>query len=290
LADPRIQAAIDWGRKNVALGTVGTVLAAVASYVGGFFFRSYYDFYFIDASLIKVPAAEAIASFVVIFVLSAALVALVVRSGPPHALTFSVALQENIPLFVLLFLLGALVIDIYWSNVETMSSWLAGMVHEEAMLERNQRLTPIVTHFLKRALLLGPLAIASVVFIGASLLRFSFARFIMRRGLPLRALFFAMFVMLALSVAGSAGKAVAFLEFTGVLNRPELIITHSDGKRFDAGGPVYLIARTDSVLYVSRKMTEERRVATWLIPQSAVRHIEFRKSESESKRLLDYFK
>jgi hypothetical protein len=288
--DARIEKAVAWIRANVAIGTIGSILIGAASYVGELFFDSYYAFYFVDGSYVKVPLSHSIASFVVILVLSASLVVLVVRSGRGGRPTFAALLQENVALFVLAFLLAALAIDLYWSNVETMSSWLSGMVSEDRMLRTNAELTLAVTHFLKRAILAGPLGLAAACYLLACVFRFSFARFVMRQSVFQRMLLFAMFILLALSVAGSAGKVVAFLEFTGVLTRPEITITHADGKKFEPGGAIYLVARADSTFFVARKMDKDPQVVTWLVPQASVRHIEFHKSASQSKRFLDYFK
>src|SRR5207237_3027364 len=124
-------AVVPWVREHAALGTIGATLAGAASYVGNLYYDSYYAFYLIDSGLIGVPTGRAVSVFVVVFVMSASLVALMVRSHSGHPISRVTALRENIPLFVLLFLLTAFAIDIYWNNVETLSSWLNGLLREQ---------------------------------------------------------------------------------------------------------------------------------------------------------------
>jgi hypothetical protein len=139
-------------------------------------------------------------------------------------------------------------------------------------------------------MLVGPIVIAKTGFIAASAFRLSFSRYLMAQDRTFRMLVFALFVLVTLAVAAAAGRTVAFLEFMGLLRRPEIVITYNDGKTLDVGGPLYLVARADSMLYVARKSTDDGPVKTWMIPQGGVRHIELRPAESETLRLFDYFK
>jgi hypothetical protein len=100
-----------------------------------------------------------------------------------------------------------------------------------------------------------------------------------------------MYVITVLGVASIYGRTLAFLEFTGVFNRPEIIVTLNDGKIFQEGRSLYLIAKSEGVYYVAARSTNPISTEkTWQVPQAMVRHIEFHSGIVNPTPFFDYLK
>src|SRR5215470_16483784 len=210
---------LTWTRSEIEIGLVVSSLVAVATYVGNFYYTSYFDFYFIDSANITIPLANSIRSFVIIFIVSTLLIYMVASAEFHERESFGAALRDNVPLFIILILLSGWAIDVYWSNVESLSDWLSRTLKDPDWRQKNEQLTPQVTHFLKWALLIGPLSIASITVLTLSFKKFSFSGFLMSRRLGVRLMVLGLYVLLVLGMASACGRVVGFLEFTGVLKK-----------------------------------------------------------------------
>lgn len=285
----QIKSLLEWARSKVEVGAVVSLLFAVATYIGNYFYTSYFDFYFINGSDIKIPVADSIRTFVVIFFLAGLVIWMVVSSEARKKESFSRALCDNVPLFIVLFLFSGWAINIYWSNVETLSGWLSGALKDSALREQNEQLTHQVTHFLKWFLLIGPLPISLVVVLLLSFRRFSFSNFLMSLSVGGRFLILLVYVFLALDMARACGRIVGFLEFSGALDKPDIVITLSDGSRFQDGHPLYLIVKSEGVFYVAERAKSVDLKKTWQVPQSVIKHVELSPKKASSQNIMGYF-
>jgi hypothetical protein len=282
---------LTWVGSKIEIGAVISLLVAVATYVGDFYYRSYFDFYFIDSADIAIPLVDSIRTFAIILVVSSLLIGMVASAELRKSSSFLMALRDNVPLFVILILLSGWAIDIYWGNVESLSNWLSGTLKNDNLREKNEHLTLQVSHFLKWALLIAPLSIASVAVFVLSIMKFSFSSFLMCRTLGVRLLILSLYVLLVLGMASACGRAFAFLEFTGVLKKPEITVTLNDGKTFQEGRSLYLVVKSEGVFYVAaRSGFPDASVKTWEIPQSMVKHVEFHSSKVNPQPFFDYMK
>ena len=98
-------------------------------------------------------------------------------------------------------------------------------------------------------------------------------------------------MILVLGMASACGRTFGFLEFTGVLKKPEITITLNDGKIFQEGLSLYLVVKSEGVFYVAaRAAYPDAEIKTWQVPQSMVKHVEFHPGTVNPKPFLDYLK
>lgn len=263
-------------RSKIEIGAIASSLTAVAIYFGNFYYTSYFDYYFIDSTDIAIPISNSVRSFLVIMVISAVLVYMVASVEIQKKNSFWSALRDNAPLFVLLLLLSSWAILVYWSNVDSLSGWLSIALKDESMRKQNEFATQQVVTFLKWAILIAPPLIASIVVLVLSAKKFSFSELLMSRSVGLRGAALILYLFLILSIASAFGKLVGFLEFNGILRKPTLVITLTDGKKFQEGSSLYLLVKSEGVFYISaRAISVDSKLMTWQVPQSAIKSIEF---------------
>lgn len=272
-------------------GTIFSILVATSTYVGNFFYKSYFDFYFIDSADITIPLADSVRTFLIILAVSSLLIGMVATAERHARQTFATVLVDNLPVFILVMLLSAWAIDIYWNNVGTLSSWLSGALKDSNLREQNAQLTLQVQHFLKSALLIGPPLIAATAVLGLSFKRISFSRLLLAQSLSKRLTVLCIFVLLALNMASMAGKLFAFMEFTGIVAKSEIRITLTDGNAFQDGHVLYMVTRSGGIFYVAAKSrTDDHRVRAWQVAQPAVRFIEVHAPTANPAPFLEYLK
>lgn len=278
----------EWLRAHLELGAVGSILVGVSTYVGRLFYSGYFGFYHLDGASITIPLQDSVRTFVIVLVAASVIVALIATVQPRRTLQIGTAFMENLPLFFVILPLGAWAIGFYWSNVVDLSSWLARTVTNPALRDLNATETVRVTHFLRWAVLIGPFVLALIVMAGLSFMRISFSAFVMRHDLRARLVFLGLFVVIALTTAKLCGRAYAHLEFSGVIARPEVAFTLSDGSRFQADRSLYLLMDADEVYYVAaRPVASDERVHVWLVPRSAIKSAEFKSEPVSTVPLLD---
>jgi hypothetical protein len=229
-----------WIRSKIEISAIISILVGVSTYVGDVFYQAYFRFYNIDGAGITIPLIDGIRTFAIILFVSVCLISLIASAQLRTETSFFRALLDNVPLFIVLLFVCAWAIGFYWQNVDTLSSWLAALVKDPRLQEENRVLTVQVTRFLRRAILIAPFLIAAVTVVSLAAFRLSFSGYLMKGTFTIRMFFLALYTVFALSMAGSCGKAFAFLEFTGAFERPELAITLDDGKIFQEGSSLYL--------------------------------------------------
>lgn len=278
-----------WVRSKIEISAVISIVVGVSTYVGDVFYQAYFRFYNVDGAGIKIPLLDGIRTFAIILIVSVCLISLIASAKLRTETSFFRALLDNVPLFIVLVFVCGWAIGFYWQNVDTLSSWLAALVKDQRLQEENRLLTLQVTHFLRRAILIAPFLIAAATVVSLSAFRLSLSGYLMRGAVSVRLFFLALYTIFALSMAGACGKAFAFLEFTGAFERPELAITLDDGKMFQEGSSLYLLAETDSALYVARRpIGQDTTVRTWLVAKSNIKNIEFRAAPLNPKPFIDY--
>lgn len=278
-----------WAQSKLEISAVVSILVGVSTYVGDVFYQSYFHFYNIDGSGIKIPLIDSIRTFAVILLVSVCLISLVASAKLRTETNFFRALLDNVPLFILLVLVCGWAVGFYWQNVNTLSAWLAGLVKDPNLQNENRVLTLQVTSFLRRAIFIAPFIIAGTIVASMSAFRLSFSGYLMNGPLRIRVFFLALYTVFALSMASFCGKAFAFLEFTGAFERPELAITLGDGQIFQQGSSLYLVVETDSALYVSRRpVGQDMTVRSWLVEKSSIKNIEYRAAPLNPKPFIDY--
>jgi hypothetical protein len=282
---------LESAQSKIEVGTVVSVLVGTATYVGNFFYKSYFDFYFIDSADITIPLADSVRTFIVILVAAGLLLAMVATAERHAQQTFGTVLVDNIPLFVLLLLLSAWAINIYWDNVESLSEWLAGALKDNKLREENAQLTPTITHFLKHSLFIAPPAIAAAATLLLSWKKFSFSKFVLAQSIKRRFLLLCIFVLLTLNMARVAGHLIAFLEFSGITAKSEIAITLTDGKAFHEDQVLYLVTKSAGIFYVAARSGQtDHSVRTWQVAQPSIRYIEFRPPKSNAAPFFDSLK
>jgi len=278
-----------WVQSKLEISAVVSILIGVSTYVGDRFYQAYFHFYNIDASGIKIPLIDSIRTFAIILFISVCLISLIASAKVRTETNFFRALLDNVPLFILLVFFSGWAIGFYWQNVNTLSSWLAGLVKDPQLQNENRLLTVQVTYFLRRAIIIAPFIIAGATVASMSAFRLSFSGYLMQGPLRIRVFFLALYTVFALTMASLCGKVFAFLEFTGAFERPELAITLNDDKIFQQGSSLYLVVETDSALYVSRRpVGQDMTVRSWLVEKSHIKNIEYRAAPLNPKPLIDY--
>lgn len=279
----------DWVRSRIEISAVVSIVVGVSTYVGDVFYKSYFQFYNIFGADIKIPVIDGIRTFAVILVVSVCLISLVASARLRTRSSFSRALFDNVPLFIIVIFLSAWAVGFYWQNVNTLSPWLSALVTDPKMRAQNQVLTAEVTHFLERAILIAPFVIATIVVISLSAFGLSFSAYLMQGSARIRLVFLAVYVVFAISIASACGRVFAFLEFSGAFQRPDMLITLDDGKIFQEGSSIYLIMETDGNLYVSKKPSlNDKTVKSWAIAKSNIKSVEYRAAKLDPTPLLDY--
>ena len=273
---------ITWARSHIEIGAVASIVATVAAYVGQRFYRSYYAFHLLEGINIDVPLVDSARVFAFVLVLSAAVVLLALKGNDARPASAISALSDNVPLFVVLVLVGALATSFYLENVEVLSRWLDQKLQHSTL--RNDALShvPTVISFLHKWMISGPIVLSAVVVGVASMFRWSFSNHLLRQSPTVRYAYFALYVVLLLAAASAAGEADAYLERTGFLGRAEVKILLNDGTTIGNSPPAYLIAKADSTYYIAAAGNSDTPVTTWAIPQGAIKLIEFSAADPSS--------
>lgn len=264
-----------WVRTHLELSAAWSIVAAFATFVAGGYYRSYYSYYSIDSANITIPLAASVLTFLVIVGLAGALAVLTARADRRGLPTVTSAFIDNVPLLVLLTLLSALAIDLYWSNVELVSSWIEILVRDRRLTAESRRLTPTVVAFLRTAMVVGPATLPILVVAALSLRRFSFARFLNSQTRGMRYSFLGLYLVLTLLTSSAMGHLVAYLQYERILDTPDVSITLADGSMLAPSSRLFLITKSDADFYVATKSDGSgARVRSWLVPRSAIKTLE----------------
>jgi hypothetical protein len=285
-----VQRLLAWARNHIEVGAIASILTTVAAYVGQRFYTSYFEFFLLDGIDIPVPMADSgrVFAFILLFSLAMVLLALHQRDSA-RRLSFLSALADNVPLLVVMAFAGVLSANFYLDNVEALSSWLTDAVPRQDLRKTSATQTPVVVAFLHRWMIFGPPLLAAVIVLVASARRWSFAVHLQRQSRERRYGYLAIYIVLLLNIASSAGHARAFLERAGFLSRPEVRVTLNDGKAVGNAVPTFLITKVDSTYFIASIGDRTTSVETWAIPQGSVKVIEFVPRQSELKGLLKEF-
>jgi hypothetical protein len=211
------------------------------------------------------------------------------NSREPNDGRFATAIRHNLPLLVIIGLVVVVALQIYWSNVEVVSSWLSSLLTNPKLLEDNRRITARVESFLRWMIIVAPVPLAFAVVIFLSVRRWSFSRFLMSRSAGMRITVALAYLLLVLRVCSIWGTATAFGEFVGVLAMPDVSVTLSDGNEFQPGKALFLVARNAGASYVcERSSGKESVVSAWSIPHGSIRYMHVSHRPSQWKTLLKY--
>ncbi len=277
-----------WLRSHLELGVVGSILVGVSTYVGSFFYESYFGFYFLDGADIRLPLEDSVRTFAIVLLISGALLAFISTVNLERTVSIRSAFIDNIPIFFVVLPVGVWAVAFYWDNVIELSSWLSRTVTSPSRQLENTVLTLRVTNFLRKALFVAPLVLGLVTVVTLSCLKISFSVYLMKHNVQIRIAFLALFVIVTLTAASLCGKAYANLEFYGVFDRPEIKITLTDGSAFQAINSLYLLTESNGVYYVARRPdASDRQVRAWLVPRAAVKSIEVHAPAPSTVPLLD---
>jgi len=282
---------LKWVRTRIEIGTAATILTGAVTYVGRSYYGAYFDFYSIPESSVETSLFDNIMISIVVAIFSVALIGVIYLSQEDEAKGFWGLFRDNVPLFVVL-LLGIIVaVEIYWTNVESLSSWISSLISSPEMVARNKILTGRVEFFLRWMIVFSPVPTALVLVVFASFRGFSFSRFLMRRSTGIRIFFLCLYLLLLLHVCGIWGRATAFAEFTGLLNKPEVVVTLTDGQTFQPDKTLYLVAQDSSTLcFSSKSFGNNSPVSAWIVPQGSVKYMQTKPGSTQWNVLLDYFK
>lgn len=282
---------IAWVRQHLEFGAVLSVLSAVAAYVGELFYKNYFDSYFLDGIDINISFTDSARVFSIILLVSVVIVRLSIRKNcTEHPPRFITALSDNIPLCVILFFVCALATDFYLSNVESLSSWLMQTELNFNLREIATAKAPVVVKFLKKWIFPGSLGLSALLILILSASNWSFSVHLHKQPRVIRHFYLTIYIVLLLFTASACGRAYAFLERAGFLNRPLVKIILNDGTSVGGTAEMYLIVKTDSTYYIATVAEENLQMKTWAIPQSAIRIIEIVPSQSQIQPILQNFK
>jgi hypothetical protein len=286
-----IGAIFAWVRSRIELSSILSILTGAVTYVGHCYYGSYYDFYSIPSESIKIPLSESIIVSVGVGVFSLALIGMVYRSQTVGLGGFWGVVSDNVPLFVIFLLVTIVAVDIYWSNVESASSWLSSLVPSRSMLAQNEVLTARVETFLRLMIVLAPVPVALVLVGLVSAFGYSFSHSVMEASSSARIGVLCLYLLLLLRVCCIWGRATAFSEFAGLLAKPEVVVTLEDGKIFQPAETLFVVAVSDSELYFCGKSSgRDSPVDSWIVPLQSVKFMQAKPGATRWDVLLKYFK
>lgn len=269
-----LERALKWIRANLEQTVILSALTAGAAFVANFYYSGFYSFYFIDSESIDTPLADKLCIFAIILVAAVALMMLVARSEESGQETIATAFLDNVPFLMLLILVTVLAVDIYWSNVETLSVWTHSLLKNSQLVTIDEQATEKLAGYLQVGIVILPAVLPLIVVVALSLRRYSFSRFILSRTRATRLGLLGAYIVLTLEMARACGHFVGYLEFHGMVHPERAIVTLTNGTEIGGSNPVFLLIKSNDQYYVaSRWASGNERPQVWILPVDSVRQI-----------------
>lgn len=282
-----IKRIIDWLSSNLELGSAITLLTGSVIFLGDVYYTAYFEQYSIPRREVMVSFLEYLKISLVYVIVTAFLLALMVASKSKSPTSFVDALKGNTPLLVLLFLIAVVFVDLYWSNVRSMSSWLSVFATNSELKLRYERNTKVVEYYLRWAVIVAPMAIAILTTVVLSIRKKSFSYYVLKRSATFRGVGFVAYIFLVIYVAETSGKVTAFLESIGVFKTQQVTITLKDRANFENQELFYVGRSENNYFFAKQRVESEDRSAALLVPIGNVLSIRFEAPRSEAGRAAD---
>lgn len=263
---------LEWIRSRVELGTVVSVLVGAITYVGRTFYGSYFGFYSLSAADVEISSWDNLRIAAFVLALSSLLIVLVYRSRWRNPERFIDCLRDNVPLFVIVLMLTIIAVSVYATNVESTSQWIDSLISNRNLADTNRILTSHVESALRWLVLLAPIPTAAMTVLLASWRRWSFSRFLMERSGGFRLIVLTAYLAVSLLICSIWGRAVAFCEFVGLLETPQIVITLNEGHTFQPSTSLYLISRNGSLWCLAERSSgRSKPINVWMVPQASIK-------------------
>lgn len=266
--------ALKWIRANLEQTATLSALLAGAAFVANFYYSGFYSFYFIGSESIDTPLADKVCIFAIIMVTAGALMILVARSGESGDKTIAGAFLDNVPFLILLILLTVLALDIYWSNVESISAWTLNVFKNTKLVTIDERAVTELERYLRVGIVVVPAIFPPIVVTALSIRRFSFSRFILARAPPTRLGLLGAYIILTLMMAHACGHFIGWLQFRGVIDPDRAVVTLTNGTEIGTVNPVFLLTKSNGQYYVATRWVRgHQSPKVWIFPSGSVRDI-----------------